>query len=96
MGKLDIVSEKEVADKLRMQWKLAEGDVYDNTYIDEYLTSVRDILPSNFTRANIQIIQDCPEASVQVRLLVDPAQDKSHEEPKSIPCEEEKKKSDSK
>lgn len=93
MGKLDIVAEKEVAGRLRMLWKLAEGDAYDYTYIDEYLTTARDLLPSNFGKANVLITQNCPETSVQVRLLVDPAQDTSHEEPKSVPCEEDKNKS---
>jgi len=92
MGKLDIVAEKEPAARLRMEWKLAEGDVYDATYIDKYLTAARDILPSNFSKSNVQTAQNCPEAVVQVRLLVDPDQDKSGEELKNIPCEEEKEK----
>ncbi len=96
MGKLDIVAEKEVAGRLRMQWKLAEGDAYDYTYIDEYLTTARDLLPSGLSRANVQVTQNCPETSVQVRLLVDPAQDKSHDEPKSVPCEGNKNKSPTK
>ena len=96
MGKLDIVAEKEVAGRLRMQWKLGEGDVYDNTYIDEYLTTTHELLPSNFSRANVQITQNCPEKSVEVRLLVDPSQDKSHDEPKGVPCEEDKNKSTTK
>jgi len=96
MGKLDIVAEKEAAGRLRMEWKLPEGAVYDATYIDKYLTSARDILPSNFSRANVQVAQDCPEAAVQVRLLVDPALESAHTELKGKLCEEEKKKTDSK
>ena len=91
MGKLEIIAEKEPAARLRAEWKLAEGDVYDATYIDEYLTAARDLLPANFSKANVQTTQNCPEAAVQVRLLVDPAQDASHPEPKNIPCEDEKK-----
>jgi len=87
MGKLDIVAEKEVAGRLRMQWKLSEGDVYDYTYIDEYLTAARDILPSNFSRANVQTWQNCPQGLVQVRMIVDPAQDKSSSELKTVQCE---------
>jgi outer membrane protein assembly factor BamA len=90
MGKLDIVADKEVAGRLRMQWKLAEGAIYDTTYIDDYLIAARDILPSNFSRASIQTTQNCPEALVQVRLIVDPAQDKSSSEPNSVPCEDKK------
>lgn len=88
MGKLDIVSDKDCAGRLRMQWKLAEGEVYDYTYIDEYLTAARDILPSNFSRANVETIQNCPEALVQVRLIVDPAQDKSSSKLKNVSCED--------
>lgn len=94
MGKLDIVADKEAADRLRTEWKLAEGSVYDNTYIDEYLTAARDILPSSFSRANVQTAQNCPEALVQVRLIVDPAKDTSHSDPKNVPCEEDKDKKD--
>ena len=88
MGKLDIVADKEVAGKLRMQWKLAEGEVYDYTYIDEYLTVARDILPSNFSRANVETTLNCPEGLVRVRMIVDPAQDKPSSELKTVPCEE--------
>jgi outer membrane protein assembly factor BamA len=44
MGKLDIVADKEVAARLRAAWRLAEGDVYDNTYIDQFLEANRDLL----------------------------------------------------
>jgi outer membrane protein assembly factor BamA len=87
MGKLDIVADKEAAGRLRMQWKLAEGAIYDTTYIDDYLIAARDILPSNFSRANVETTQNCPETLVQVRLIVDPAQDKSPSELKDVPCE---------
>jgi len=91
MGKLDIVTDRDAtAARLRATWKLAEGDVYDNTYIDDYLSTAHDILPANFGKANIQTLQNCPEAVVNLRLIVDPAQDKSHSEPKNIPCEEKK------
>jgi outer membrane protein assembly factor BamA len=88
MGKLDIVADKEASARLRAEWKLAEGDVYDRTYIDDYLTVAHDVLPPNFTRADVQITQNCPEALVHVRLIVDPAQDTSKSEPKNVPCEE--------
>ena len=93
MGKLDVVAEKGAAARLRMEWKLPEGEVYDATYIDKYLTSARDLLPTNFSKANVQITQNCPETSVQVRLLVDPAQDNSHDEPRGVLCEDKNKSS---
>jgi len=88
MGKLEIVAEKEPAARLRAEWKLAEGDIYDRTYVDDYLVTNHNLLPSNFSRANVQITQNCPEALVQVRLIVDPAQDTSKSQLKNVPCED--------
>ena len=91
MGKLEIITDRDAtAARLRAAWKLTEGDVYDNTYIDDFLSSAHDILPADFGKANIQTIQNCPEALVSVRLIVDPAQDKSHSQPKNAPCDEKK------
>jgi outer membrane protein assembly factor BamA len=88
MGKLDIVADKEVAGRLRPEWKVTEGGVYDQTYIDEYLQTNRDLLPLGFSRANVHTIHNCPDAAVEVRLIVDPAEDASHAEPKNVPCED--------
>jgi hypothetical protein len=88
MGKLDIVADKELAARLRAVWKLAEGYVYDQTYIDQYLEANRDLLPVGFSRANVYGILNCPDAVVELRLIIDPAEDTSHAEPKNIPCEE--------
>jgi outer membrane protein insertion porin family len=88
MGKLDIVADKEVAARLRAEWKLAEGGVYDPTYLDRYLERNRDLLPTGFSEANVHKIQNCPDAVVEVRLIIDPAEDASHAEPKNVPCEE--------
>jgi outer membrane protein assembly factor BamA len=64
MGKLDIVADKEVAARLRAEWKVAEGDVYDLTYVDQYVEANRALLPG-FSRANVHRIQNCPEAVVE-------------------------------
>jgi hypothetical protein len=88
MGKLDIVADKEVAGRLRPEWKLTEGDEYDQTYIDEYLQTNRDLLPLGFSRANVHTIHNCPDAAVEVRLIVDPAEDTPHAEPKNVLCED--------
>jgi outer membrane protein assembly factor BamA len=87
MGQLDIVADKDVAGRLRPEWRLTEGDVYDQTYIDEYLQTNRDLLPLGFSRANVHTIYNCPDAAVEVRLIVDPAEDTSHAEPKNVSCE---------
>lgn len=88
MGKLDVVGEKEPAERLRREWALSEGEAYDSTYIDKYISTHRDLLPVNFSRASVETIQNCPDALMHVRLVIDPAQDTSHSEPKNIPCEE--------
>lgn len=88
MGKLETVADKEVAAKLHADWKLAEGDVYDYYYIEQFLETNRDSLPRGFSRANVHTIQNCPDAVVEVRLLVDPAKDTSQAEPKNVPCED--------
>ncbi len=62
--------------------------MYDRTYIDQYLEANRDLLPLGFVRDNVQQIQNCPDAVVEVRLIVDPAEDTSHAELKNVPCEE--------
>lgn len=86
MGKLDLVAAKETVARLRSEWKLAEGAVYDATYIDHYLDDNRDSFPVNFNRENVQIFQNCPDALVEVRMTIDPAEESSHPAPKGIPC----------
>jgi outer membrane protein assembly factor BamA len=88
MGKLEMIGEKELAARLRAEWKLPEGEAYDNAYLDEYLSRARDLLPPNFSKANIQAIQNCPESRVEVRMILDSAEDRSRSQPKNIPCEE--------
>jgi outer membrane protein assembly factor BamA len=87
MGKLETVGDKQLAAKLSAGWNLAEGDVYDRTYIDQFLETNRDSLPVGFSRANVQTIQNCPDALVEVRLILDPAEETSHADPKNVPCE---------
>lgn len=92
MGKLEIVGEKQAAARLYAEWKLAQGDVYDSGYIDQYLATNRDLLPFGFSRQNVQAFENCPDALVEVRLVLDPAEDKSPS-PKNVPCEEHPKNS---
>jgi hypothetical protein len=74
--------------RVRAVWKLAEGDVYDQTYIDQYLEANRDLLPVGFGRANVYGILNCPDAVVELRVIIDPAEDTSHAETNNVPCEE--------
>jgi outer membrane protein assembly factor BamA len=87
MGKLEIVAEKELADRLQLAWKLPEGAVYDTTYIDKYIEENRDLLPSGFGREQVQVAKDCPEAVVGVRLTVEDKDGASRAPMKDVPCE---------
>ena len=88
MGKLEILASKETAARLRSEWKLPEGTVYDRTYIDKYIDANRDLLPRGFTRENASTVSDCPHALVDVTLIVDAEQKSSQPPPKNIPCED--------
>jgi hypothetical protein len=50
MGRLEIFAKKEVADKLRAEWQMPEGAVFDRTYLDKYIDSNRSLLPTEFQR----------------------------------------------
>jgi outer membrane protein assembly factor BamA len=91
MGKVEIIAEKELGARLRANWTLSEGDVYDFTYLDDYLAANQSFLPTSFSRENVQIVQNCPEALVHVRLIVDPTLDTTKSPPQSVLCEEDKK-----
>ena len=86
MGKLDVAASKEAAGRLRLEWKLPEGAVYDRSYLDTYIEANRDLLPAGFTRQDIQVASDCPHAVVDLKMIIDPAEDKSPP-PKNISCE---------
>ncbi|HWJ46500.1 MAG TPA: POTRA domain-containing protein [Candidatus Udaeobacter sp.] len=87
MGKLEILAGAEMAARLLSKWKLAEGEVYDVSYIDQYIKANRDLLPANFTTRDVVAAYDCPNALVQLRMVVDPEFDASKSAPKSVPCE---------
>jgi hypothetical protein len=88
LDKVDFVGKKETISRLQVQWKLAAGAVYDATYVDHYIETNRDSLPEGFGRNDVQVATDCLKALVEVRLVVDPAEDASRSQLKDVPCEE--------
>ncbi len=42
MGKIAILATRELTARLLAQWKLTEGDVYDQAYLDRYIQANRD------------------------------------------------------
>lgn len=86
MGKLEILAEKNLAERLRLAWQLDEGKVYDSTYVGKYIDENRDVLPSGFGRDRVEFAKDCPKALVAVRLTVD-GEGVQSEPMKDVPCE---------
>jgi len=90
MGQLQILAKKEIADKLRGDWHLEEGSVFDVGYIDRYIDVNREKLPSGFNREDVQLVRDCPKGSVDVRLLIDPIYAAQQPSPKEVTCEQQR------
>jgi hypothetical protein len=86
MGELKILAKKELADRLYGEWKLQAGSVFDFTYPDKYISANRAWLPQGFTRSDILLVQNCPDASIGVRLIVDP-DSTLQSRPPDIPCD---------
>lgn len=87
MGKLEILAGKEIAARLRAEWKMTEGSAYDNTYIRKFVQQNSSLLPEGFNAADAQQVVNCPERLVDVSLALDPQEGKSELPVKSIPCE---------
>jgi outer membrane protein assembly factor BamA len=86
MGKLEIFAQKGLADKLRAEWELPEGAVFDFRYIDQYVDRNRSVLPPEFVRNDVQLVRDCRDSSVEVRLPPDGTDPRSQSRPKDIDC----------
>jgi outer membrane protein assembly factor BamA len=86
MGKLDIFAKKELAEKLRAAWELPEGAVFDYEYLTKYVDSNRALLPPEFVRKDVQIVRDCPDSTVEVRLPLDGTEPGSQSRPKDVEC----------
>ena len=87
MGKLDVFARKELADRLGAVWELGEGKTYDASYPAKFLDEHHDLLPSGFTSSEIQVVRHCPDATVDVRLIIDQVEAAVHPA-KPVECEE--------
>lgn len=88
MGKLEIVGEREIAARLREAWKLPEGAVYDQSYIDSFIEANGSLLPNGFKRDDVATAVNCPEEVVNVRMVVDPAKASTDSKSTNVPCKE--------
>ena len=88
MGVLEIFAKKELAERLRTQWEIPEGAVFDLRYVEKFIAQNRLILPAEFRRENVQVVRNCRESSVAVRFPLDWTDSRAQSVPKEIDCEE--------
>jgi len=86
MGKLNIFAKKELAEELRAAWELPAGAVFDSEYLGKYVDSNRALLPPEFVRKDVQVVRDCPDATIEVRLPLDGTEPGSQSRTKDIEC----------
>jgi len=87
MGKLEILAKEELANKLRANWRIREGEIFDSNSLYTFVESNHTLLTADFTRQNIQLAKDCPNAIVSVRIVVDTALSSSIPPPKIVRCD---------
>ncbi len=88
MGKFAVLGKKELADPLQAGWGLPEGAIFDQTYIEKYLTENKALLGRNFQRSNgIQVVRNCRDNSVDVRLLLPGSPESFSPAPTDVDCE---------
>lgn len=87
MGKLQVFAKKDIADRLQLQWRLREGAIFDLRYPDKFIEKNASLLPDGFTRSNIQLVRNCPDALIDVRLIVDQTDPGLQSPAKDVPCE---------
>jgi outer membrane protein assembly factor BamA len=92
MGKLKVYGKLDTADRLVSEWRLQEGSVFDFSYPDEYIDENRALLPDGFTRERLRLIRNCPEASVEVDLILDQSDPALRSLPADVTCGESKDK----
>ena len=86
MGKLMVYANKEVADRLAGEWQLREGAVFDANYPQSFADAGHS-LPREVSRSDIRLVRNCPDASVDVLVIVDQTDPKLQTAPKNVPCE---------
>ena len=87
MGKMEILADKTLADRLQLAWKVREGAVFDWTSIDKYIEENHDLLPGGFGREQVKLGKNCPDAVVDVRVTLEDKDAASRAAMKDVPCE---------
>jgi len=90
MGKLLVVGKldkDDIAAQLQTGWGISEGMVFNFSYPAEYIKRNLDLLPKSFSQNDLQIVRNCPEASVAVWLILQESALASPSPPKAVTCE---------
>jgi outer membrane translocation and assembly module TamA len=90
MGKLIVVGKLDddgTAARLQTAWDISEGAVFNFSYPAGYIKHNQDLLPSSFSQNDLQIIRNCPEASVAVWLILQESALAAQPPPRALMCE---------
>ena len=72
MGTLYIQAKKELSDRLRQNWELAEGHPFDWAYLAKFIDANSSLLPKDFRQeGNTKVFRNCDDVTVQVVVQVD-------------------------
>jgi hypothetical protein len=71
---------------LRVEWQVPEGAVFDLSYLQKYIDANRSLLPSGFNRQDVQLVRNCREGIVEVRLPLEGTDPRSQSLPKDTDC----------
>jgi outer membrane protein assembly factor BamA len=71
MGRLEIFAKKELVEKLKGEWQLPDGVIFDGSYVERFLNENKSTLPPDFTQQNVQVVRNCPESLATVRFFID-------------------------
>ena len=89
MGKLVLVGKQDdIGLRMQSAWGISEGMVFDFGYPQAYLKDSQSFLPSSFSQNDLQIVRNCPEASVAVWLIMQESALASQSMPRAVRCEE--------
>lgn len=84
LGKLD---DDRIAARLHTAWGISEGSAFNFSYPEKYIKRNQDLLPSSFSQNDLQIVRNCPEASVAVWLILEESALASQSPPRAVMCE---------
>ncbi|HYG99708.1 MAG TPA: POTRA domain-containing protein [Terriglobales bacterium] len=87
MGKLDIIGQSQTADLLKTRWSMAEGAVFDMTYVDKFIEENKSLLPEDFQPyKSVLYTRNCKEQTLSVVFLLE-SRPGFQQPPSEVGCE---------